>query len=79
MGILRAFFGLLFLVGVAWLFSKEKKSINWRLVIGGLLLQTTFGFLITQIDVVSTGFQYISKFFVYLGFLFTIDLNARIY
>ena len=66
MGILRAFFGLLFIVGVAWLFSKDKRSINWKLVIGGLLLQMTFGFLITRIDVVSTGFQYVSRFFVYI-------------
>ena len=66
MGVLRAFFGLLFIVGVAWLFSKDKKSINWRLVGGGLLLKITFGFLITQIDVVSTAFQYASKFFVYI-------------
>jgi CNT family concentrative nucleoside transporter len=66
MGILRAFFGLIFIVGVAWFFSKDKKAINWKLVAGGLFLQTTFGLLITQIDVVSTGFQYVSKFFVYI-------------
>jgi len=64
MGILRAFFGLLFIVGVAWIFSKNRKSINWKLVVGGLLLQITFGFLITQVDVVSAGFGFISKFFV---------------
>ena len=66
MGILRAFFGLLFIVGIAWIFSKDKRSINWKLVGGGLLLQIAFGFLITQIEFVSAGFQYVSKFFVYV-------------
>ena len=66
MGIARAFFGLLFIVGVAWIFSKDRKSINWRLVAGGLLLQVVFGVLITQIEVVSVGFRYVSKFFVYI-------------
>ena len=28
MDVVRAFFGLLFIVGVAWLFSKDKKSIQ---------------------------------------------------
>lgn len=66
MGIFRGILGLLFIVGVAWIFSKDKKSINWRLVFGGLLLQTTFGILITQVEFVSTGFSYASKFFVYI-------------
>ena len=66
MGIARAFFGLLFIVGVAWIFSKDRKSINWRLVAGGLLLQVVFGVLITQIEFVSIGFRYVSKFFVYI-------------
>ena len=66
MGIFRAAIGLLFIVGVAWVFSKDKKTINWRLVVGGLLLQITFGFLITQVEVVSIAFRYASKFFVYI-------------
>jgi len=64
MGIIRAFFGLIFIVGVAWVFSKNRKSINWKLVAGGLLLQITFGFLITQVEVINAGFSFVSKFFV---------------
>ncbi len=64
MGILRAFFGLLFIVGVAWLFSKDKKTINWRLVGGGLALQIVLGILITRVDFVNTMFIFASKFFV---------------
>jgi CNT family concentrative nucleoside transporter len=64
MDFLRAFFGLLFLVGVAWVFSSKRRSISWRLVAGGLVLQIVFGLLITKVDVVSAVFGFASKFFV---------------
>ena len=64
MDIFRATIGLLFIVGVAWVFSNDKKSINWRLVAGGLLLQITIGLLITQVEFVNAGFSFASKFFV---------------
>ena len=64
MGMIRGLLGLLFIVGVAWVFSKDKKLINWRLVVGGLLLQISFGVLITQVGFVSAGFGFASKFFV---------------
>jgi CNT family concentrative nucleoside transporter len=64
MDFLRAFFGLVFIVGVAWAFSNKRNSVNWRLVAGGLVLQITFGLLITQVGFVSVAFRYASKFFV---------------
>lgn len=64
MGYLRAFFGLAFIVGVAYLFSSKKKSVNWRLVGGGLVLQIILGFLITRVELVNALFTYASKFFV---------------
>ncbi len=87
MAILRATIGLLFIVGVAWLFSNNKKSINWRLIGGGLLLQFVIGFLITQVDFVNTCFVIASKFFVKVidftnegtSFLFGDFLNSEKY
>ncbi len=64
MDIVRALFGLFFLVGIAWIFSNNRLSVNWKLVIGGVLLQITFGLLITKVDVVSTAFNFASRFFV---------------
>ncbi len=64
MDFLRAFFGLALIIGFAWLFSQNKRSVNWRLVIGGLLLQISFGLLITKVAVVNAGFSFVSKFFV---------------
>jgi CNT family concentrative nucleoside transporter len=64
MDYLRAFIGLIFLVGVAWVFSNSRRSVNWQLVAGGLLLQIIFGTLITQVEIVSSAFNFASKFFV---------------
>ncbi len=44
--------------------SKNKKTINWRLVGGGLALQIILGILITRVDFVNTIFTFASKFFV---------------
>jgi len=64
MGFFRATIGLAFIVAVAFLFSNNKKSINWRLVGGGLILQAVLGFLITSVDFVNSMFTFASKFFV---------------
>ena len=69
MDVLRAAFGLMFLVGVAYLFSLKRKSVDWRLVLTGITLQIVFGLLITQIDFVRQAFNWVSRqFVVLLGF-----------
>lgn len=44
--ILRGLLGVAFLVGVCYLFSKNRKAIDWKLVMSGLLIQFAFAFLI---------------------------------
>lgn len=66
MDVIRAAVGLMFLVGVAYLFSFNRKSIDWRLVGVGLLLQVVFGVLITQVNFVRTAFNWLSRQFVTL-------------
>ena len=44
--ILRGLLGVAFLVGICWLFSKNRRAIDWKLVGTGLLIQFTFAFLI---------------------------------
>lgn len=51
MTILSSFHGLLgisVLLGIAWLFSNNRRRINWRLVGTGLLIQITFGVLVIK-------------------------------
>ncbi|MFT6868714.1 MAG: CNT family concentrative nucleoside transporter [Cyclobacteriaceae bacterium] len=69
MDLLRALIGLLFLISIAFLFSQNRKSIDWRLVGTGILLQITFGYLISDIRIVKNAFNWVSsQFVVLLGF-----------
>ncbi len=43
-----SFFGLFVMIGLAWLMSSHKRRFPWRVVIGGLLLQIIFAFLILK-------------------------------
>lgn len=66
---LRGALGLIFLIGLAYLVSNNKKSIDWRLVGIGILLQIIFGLLITKVGFVADGFDWVSaKFVKFLSF-----------
>ncbi|MEQ8245949.1 nucleoside transporter C-terminal domain-containing protein [Fulvivirga sp.] len=64
MDYIRGLLGLAVLIGIAYLFSSNKKAIDWRLVGIGILLQLIFGVLITKVEFVATGFDWISDVFV---------------
>jgi CNT family concentrative nucleoside transporter len=69
MDYLRALGGLIFIVGVGYLFSTNRKAIDWRLVISGIILQIVFGLLIAKVAVVQSAFEYLSaKFITFLSF-----------
>ena len=54
-------FGLAVLIGLAWLFSNNKKAVDWKLVITGLSLQIAFAALVLLVpggkDVTLTGLE----------------------
>ena len=64
--ILRGLFGLIFLLLVAYAFSRDKKHIDWKIVGMGVGLQLIFGILITQVPFVESMFDLISRGFVKL-------------
>ncbi|RAI93981.1 NupC/NupG family nucleoside CNT transporter [Algoriphagus yeomjeoni] len=64
MDYIRGVFGLAVIVLVAFIFSSNRKKIDWRLVGIGILLQLVFGFLITQVPVVESAFAMVSRGFV---------------
>ena len=66
MSILRGILGMAFLLVIAWLFSSNRKAVNWPLVGKGLALQLIIAFLVLQVPFVETGFDYISKGFVWV-------------
>lgn len=45
---LISFFGIFGLCAISWLFSENRKKINWRVIIGGIGLQLLLGLLVFQ-------------------------------
>lgn len=66
MDYLRGMIGIVALLGVAFLFSASRKSVDWKLVGIGVILQIVFGFLITKVAFVESVFASISGAFVKL-------------
>ena len=64
--ILRGLLGMGIMIGFLYLLSYHKKSINWKLVGSGILLQLVFGFLVLRVDFVREVFDQIANFFVKL-------------
>ena len=62
--ILRGLFGLLALLAIAFLFSRNRKAISWRLVGVGVFLQLFFGVMVTQVPIIADGFAAVSRGFV---------------
>lgn len=66
---IRGFLGLAFLVGIAFLLSKNRRAVDWRLVGMGIILQIVFALLITKVDFIAAAFDWISgKFVTFLSF-----------
>lgn len=66
---IRGFFGLAFLVGIAFLLSKNRRAVDWRLVGMGIILQIVFALLITKVDFIAAAFDWLSgKFVTFLSF-----------
>ncbi len=69
MQLLNGLIGIVFLLGVLYLLSENRKGINWRTVFVALGLQLTFAVLVLRVEVVRHLFDFVSKFFVQvLGF-----------
>jgi len=68
--ILFGLFGLLCLIGIAWLFSNNKSRVNWTLVATGVALQIAFATLVLLVPGGQDAFQWLSDVFVkVLGFV----------
>ena len=64
MDFIRFFFGLVFILFIAYLSSINKKGINWKLILSGILLQIIFALLISNVGFIENIFKNISEFFV---------------
>ena len=60
----RGLIGIATLVGLAYLISRNKKAVNWRLVLAGLAIQLLAGLLILKVPFVARLFDKLSQGFV---------------
>ncbi len=57
----QGIFGIILILAIAFLFSNNKKNINYRLVLSGLGLQLLIGILVLKIPAVTSFFQLLGK------------------
>ena len=71
--------GIMLILGLAWVFSNNRRRINLRLVFSGLMLQLVIGFLVLKITPVIHFFQFLGRvmgkieFFAFQGAAFVYD------
>jgi len=59
----RGILGIISLLLIAFLFSRNRKGIDWALVAKGLGIQILFALLILKVPIVSSGFEFVGKIF----------------
>jgi CNT family concentrative nucleoside transporter len=57
MGRFQGIFGIILILGIAFLFSNNKKRINYRLVASGIALQVVIAILVFKVDFIAAFFQ----------------------
>ena len=62
--ILRGLLGMAAIVGIAWLFSLDKKRINWKTVGFALLIQLALAVSVIAFPAVQDVFEFLGKIFV---------------
>ena len=70
--LLRGVLGIFSLLVIAFLFSRDRKGIDWKLVVKGLGIQLLFAILILKVPFVYSIFSFISK-----GFTKIIDFTNK--
>jgi CNT family concentrative nucleoside transporter len=61
--IYRGAIGMATLVLIAWIFSRNRKKIDWVLVGKGLLIQLVFAILVLKVDFIASGFDFVGRVF----------------
>lgn len=76
--LLHGIFGIILLLGIAFLLSNNKKKINWRLVVSGIGLQVCFAVLILKGELLRSFFAPLAwpkDFFNWVSGFFVLVLN----
>jgi concentrative nucleoside transporter, CNT family len=60
----RGAIGMVFLLAVCFIFSNNRRAINWKLVLMGIVAQICFALGILRVSFIKTIFSWVSKVFV---------------
>jgi CNT family concentrative nucleoside transporter len=63
-GILRGLLGMFVILAIAWIFSKNRRAINWRVVLIGLTIQILLAAGILYVPFIRFFFEFVGKIFV---------------
>jgi len=59
----RGVLGMIFLIGMLWLFSENRKAIRWKTVGAALLLQVVLALMVHKVAWFRQIFEWVSGFF----------------
>ncbi|MDX2047198.1 MAG: nucleoside transporter C-terminal domain-containing protein [Chitinophagaceae bacterium] len=62
----RGVLGMAFLIGVCYLLSNNRKAINWKLVVYGIIAMVCFYLGVVKVDFINGFFDFLSRAFVKL-------------
>ena len=63
-GVLRGLLGMAVILAIAWVFSKNRRAINWRVVLIGLTIQILLAVGILYVPFIRFFFEFVGKIFV---------------
>ena len=63
-GIIRGSFAILVLLGICYMFSANKKMVDWKLVAKGMAIQFLLAIILFKVDFIRNIFDVIANFFV---------------
>ncbi|MDL2239060.1 Na+ dependent nucleoside transporter [Bacteroidales bacterium OttesenSCG-928-K03] len=66
-GVLRAILGVVVILFICWLFSRDRKNIKWKYVFSALAFQVVIAVCILYVPFVATIFEFFGKIFVYIN------------
>lgn len=64
MTVFRGLIGMAVIIGIAWLFSSNRKAISWRVVVTGLVIQLALALSILYVPFVQLFFDFVGRGFV---------------
>ena len=64
--VFRGLLGISCLIGLMYALSENRRKVNWRMIVSGILLQMVIAFVLIKVAGVRKVFEIVSSFFIEL-------------